>query len=326
MGLTVNSIFNKMSRSTPIAAEEFEQVQSLVTDLYIEHDLPPVQTILVPSPKAAGQLFHKHNLFRYTGEANDKIRRNTRQAANKTGRLSISPRAAEMRHQRIAQNEIFRRYAKLDRDALKGNELLLTFPSDLHWVDAAIENKEVQSNKKLYAHLSLLHRILMQVHCIMFLDKLCIVVDFPIRCSVNGSGRLHNDKAPALEYTDGTARAYWSGTDIPLTWVTGQPPTPREALAVANLEKRLAACAIVGWDKILKSIDATLIDKDVDPSIGTLYHARIAEHRRPIGLLKVRCGTGREFVLQTPALSSALEANAWTYGLRPEEYKPELRT
>jgi hypothetical protein len=42
--------------------------------------------------------------------------------------------------------------------------------------------------------------------------------------------------------------------------------------------------------------------------------------------LRVRCGTGREFVLAVPpTVLSAREANAWTYGLSPEEYQLEAR-
>ncbi len=43
--------------------------------------------------------------------------------------------------------------------------------------------------------------------------------------------------------------------------------------------------------------------------------------------LRVRCGTSRTFALPVPPeMKTALEANAWTWGLTPEEYKPEIRT
>ena len=43
--------------------------------------------------------------------------------------------------------------------------------------------------------------------------------------------------------------------------------------------------------------------------------------------LRVRCATGRDFVLSVPvAMTTALEANAWTYGMTPEEYQLEVRT
>ena len=100
------------------------------------------------------------------------------------------------------------------------------------------------------------------------------------------------------------------------------------------MEQRLAACAIVGWDKIIKELDCKIIDENPNPEIGTLYHAVMPDqnnqmpwdNRPNMGLLKVRCGTGRDFVLQVPMLRTALEANAWTYGLDPADYKPELRT
>ena len=43
--------------------------------------------------------------------------------------------------------------------------------------------------------------------------------------------------------------------------------------------------------------------------------------------LRVRCGTGRSFVLPVPReVHTARQANAWTYGLSESEYAPEVRT
>jgi hypothetical protein len=43
--------------------------------------------------------------------------------------------------------------------------------------------------------------------------------------------------------------------------------------------------------------------------------------------LRVKCGTGRGFAIPVPPeCKTALEANAWTYGLESYEYRPEVRT
>lgn len=76
----------------------------------------------------------------------------------------------------------------------------------------------------------------------------------------------------------------------------------------------------------MSRLGATVIDKDDDPMIGTLLEADIPG----FGIsrfLQVLCGTGRTFSLCVPVdMTSALEANAWTYELSPEELKWEFRT
>ena len=83
---------------------------------------------------------------------------------------------------------------------------------------------------------------------------------------------------------------------------------------------------MLGWDRILDVLNAVVINKDNDPEIGELVSVNIPD----IGdekFLRVRCGTGRNFALPVPPdMKTALEANAWTWGLEPNEYRPEIRT
>ena len=83
---------------------------------------------------------------------------------------------------------------------------------------------------------------------------------------------------------------------------------------------------MVGWETILNKLDAVTINKDRDPEIGELVCVDIpgiGEEK----FLRVNCGTGRQFALPVPPkMKTALEANAWTWGLSPHQYKPEVRT
>jgi hypothetical protein len=83
---------------------------------------------------------------------------------------------------------------------------------------------------------------------------------------------------------------------------------------------------MIGWEKILDELNAVIINKDDNPEIGDLLSVELPE----IGtekFLRVRCGTGRDFALPVPPeMETALEANAWTWGLSPEQYQPEVRT
>ena len=86
-------------------------------------------------------------------------------------------------------------------------------------------------------------------------------------------------------------------------------------MAVENTEQRRAACEILGWARILRDSDATVVDEHANPMIGTLLDASIGG-ATDTRYLRVMCGTGREFVLRVPsACKTALEAQAWGYGV-----------
>ena len=133
----------------------------------------------------------------------------------------------------------------------------------------------------------------------------------------------------AIRYRDGWGVSCWHGTRIPDEWLADKTSlTPQTALTWQNIEQRRAACEILGWNAILRELDATTINADTDPQIGELVEVTIPEIGRE-RFLRVHCGTGREFALPVPpSMRTALEANAWTYGYdTPETFgKPEVRT
>jgi len=119
---------------------------------------------------------------------------------------------------------------------------------------------------------------------------------------------------------------HWHGVSIPAEWVTGKPPSATEALTWANVEQRRAAAEIVGWATILDQLKAKVIDKDPDPQIGTLLEVDLPDAGKE-RFLSIVCGTGRRFALPMPReIKTARAGNAWSYGLSPEELRPEVRT
>lgn len=138
--------------------------------------------------------------------------------------------------------------------------------------------------------------------------------------------RLHCDNGPAVFCKEGLSLYYWHGTAVSGEWVIGNPPSAKEALSISNMELRRSACEIIGWKNVIEELGAKVIDEDMDQEIGTLLEADITGSGR-VRFLKVRCGTGREFVLPVPPhMRTAHQANAWTWGLKSSEYRPEVRT
>jgi len=157
--------------------------------------------------------------------------------------------------------------------------------------------------------------------------EFCIVTDRPSVLKVDDQNRPHCEDGPFCVWRDGTALYAWHGTYIPARWVTTAKPTATEALTWPNIEQRRAACEIVGWAAILDQLSAKTIDKDGDPEIGELLEVNLPDIGRE-RFLKVRCGTGRTFALPVPLdMKTAIQANAWTYGLDPKDiFNLEVRT
>jgi hypothetical protein len=149
-------------------------------------------------------------------------------------------------------------------------------------------------------------------------------------CVVNqdDQSRIHCEDGPAIAYPDGFSVFAWHGTRVPSEWIADKATlNAAKALTHSNIEQRRAACEIVGWDRILDELNATTLNKDSDPLVGELVEVDIPDIGRA-KFLRVLCGTGRTFALPVPPnMHTALEANAWTYGLEPDFIRNlEVRT
>jgi hypothetical protein len=155
-----------------------------------------------------------------------------------------------------------------------------------------------------------------------------MVSDRPEIILIDADNRAHCETGPSHKWRDGWSLYHWHGVKIPAEWVENKAGlSAKTALTWENIEQRRAACEIVGWAKILKELNAIVIDKDSDPEIGTLLEVDLPDSGKE-RFIHVKCGTGREFALPVPkdCGDTALAANAWTYGLDGVAYRPEVRT
>ena len=156
-------------------------------------------------------------------------------------------------------------------------------------------------------------------------EKICFVSERHDTLKLNERGQFHCGDGPAFTYPDGYEAYYWNGISYPKDWATTKP-SPAEAITGRNGELRRVACEMIGWKTILSEMDCETIEKDKDPEIGALVVLNFPDGTEE-KFLRVTCGTGREFALPVPPeMKTALEANAWTWGLEPGEYAPEVRT
>lgn len=159
-------------------------------------------------------------------------------------------------------------------------------------------------------------------------EEFCIVSDFPEIILKDEENRPHCENGPSHRWRDGWELYHWHGTQVPEEWIKGRDSlTPEIALKQENMELRRAACEILGWDKILTALKAKVIDEDPDPEIGTLVEVQLPDLPNRAKFLRVRCGTGRQFAIGVPpAMTKALDAQAWIIGLDPKDFnRPEIR-
>lgn len=164
-------------------------------------------------------------------------------------------------------------------------------------------------------------------YAFLMTDAEIFVSTIPTIVKTDNERRLHCEAGPAFKWLDDIEDHYWHGAHVPAKWIVDRANvTTAEVFAEANAETRRAGCEIIGWDRVLSSIDAKLLDDDDDPQIGALYEGQIPGATK-CTFLKVECGTGRQFVIPTaPGLASALEAQAWIANKPVNQWvRPEVR-
>lgn len=144
---------------------------------------------------------------------------------------------------------------------------------------------------------------------------------------IDEENRIHCANGPAITWGDQKSY-WWHGIEVPAKWIENKDNVdPALCLNHPNIEQRRALCEILGWEKVISQLNPVVIDKD-DPEVGELMEVDLPDAGKN-RFLKVRCGTGRTFVIPVPpTVNTALEANAWTYGIEGnvKEFLPEVRT
>ena len=159
---------------------------------------------------------------------------------------------------------------------------------------------------------------------VMPYENICFISERHSQIYLDERGRLHSETRPAIAYPDGFSVHAWNGMIFPEEWLVAKP-SESDAINMRNGEHRRIACEMVGWHTILNELEAVTIDKDDDAEIGELVEVSIRYETQKF--LRVTCGTGRNFAIPVPPnMRTAREANAWTWGLQPSEYNPEVRT
>jgi hypothetical protein len=139
-------------------------------------------------------------------------------------------------------------------------------------------------------------------------------------------GQLHCEDGPAVAWSGGARYFFWRGVRVPEKVVMAPDQlTGAEILAERNLEVQRVMLERFGHDRLILETGATPVHAD---EFGMLYRIRLSR-RQTITLVHVINATPepdgarrRYFLRVPPDVRTAHEAVAWTFGLRPEEYRP----
>ena len=152
----------------------------------------------------------------------------------------------------------------------------------------------------------------------------------PLRSRGWNSHRLHCANGPAIVWPDGWGLWVWHGIRV-----TQQIIERPETLTVEQIEKepnaevRRIMVERFGLERFILESGANLIHSD---ETGALYRKDLAEDEPVVVVHVVNStpepdGEPRKYMLRVPpTITKAREAVAWTFGLKPNEYRPEIET
>lgn len=166
-------------------------------------------------------------------------------------------------------------------------------------------------------------------HCgwVLTFDEMVVLTQRPCKISFDEEKRTHSEDDFAIKFPDNTGVAIWHGQRIPDEWIFEKDKMKAEEIVKwPNVDQRRAGCEIMGWATILDELNAEIINKDEDPEVGTLLEVDLPDAGKERFLMVLDPNVGKHVALPVPPeMETALQANAWTYNIPMEVFKPEIR-
>jgi hypothetical protein len=156
------------------------------------------------------------------------------------------------------------------------------------------------------------------------------VCTLPSMVKVDDDNRLHSDSGPAFAWLNDVRDYYWHGVRVE-SYVVDNPEriTVAEIEGETNAEVRRVKIERFGQVRYLLGSGAQEVHRD---DCGILYRKEIRGDE-PLVLVKVvnatpeADGTFKDYILRVPpAMRTAREAVAWTFGKTANDYGPEQET
>jgi hypothetical protein len=143
-------------------------------------------------------------------------------------------------------------------------------------------------------------------------------------------GLLHAADGPAVSWPSGAQYFVWYGVRVPERAIIAPASiSAADIVREPDVDARRSILDRLGYDALCKNPSAYAIQRD---RFGTLYRVPLP-FGASVTVVEVLNstlepdGTRRRYLLRVPpGTQTAHEAVAWTFGMRPEEYRPHRET
>lgn len=165
---------------------------------------------------------------------------------------------------------------------------------------------------------------------ILPIGNACFVSERPTKLDLDEWGRAHCSTGPAMIFRDGSSVYAWHGNVV--HWSLIEYPQDIDLKSIeseTDVELRRVLIEVFGEARFIEETGAVIQDQS---SHGTLYRKQIPSDDdlvmvKVINSSKEPDGTFRSYFLRVPpTVTTAKEAVAWTFGMLPEEYAPDLES
>lgn len=156
-------------------------------------------------------------------------------------------------------------------------------------------------------------------------EEVCFVSELPTVISQDAEGRLHAESGPALAYSDGTEVYAWHDVNVPKDVILNPKGiTTAQIDGEQNAEIRRVMIERYGQERYIKDSDLKPVQED---EAGMLFRKELPGDEPLVMVRVIDTTTGKPYFLRVPPeMTTAKEAVAWTFDVKPDEYKPEAET
>lgn len=162
----------------------------------------------------------------------------------------------------------------------------------------------------------------------IFCDEAAIICTRPQAVHLDDEGRLHNTTGPAVEWANGDKYYLITGITVPKEWVEDPSSiTAKTILEQRNVELRRILLSLKGLEAFAKEANSEVIDQDIDGGGEPRRLLRIPQRDdEDIYLLHYSDASQNKegFLRVPPTMRTCHEAVAWTFGVEPDLYRPEV--
>jgi hypothetical protein len=219
----------------------------------------------------------------------------------------------------------------LQLELFKKSQLMQSFPLHFFLRDIA---QDAYSAPNLES-LNIWSRLLERAYALLFYEGIAFVCEYPVHSRLDPEHRFHDENGAALRFGDDFQAHFWHGRRVSRDIIEEPGSITVDRIErERNVETRSILIERYGLERFLKDSGAVKLSED---ECGVLYRKVFTSSDsmtdEPLVVVMVNNstpepdGSSKQYFLRVPpAVRSAREGVAWTFGLTEDEYAPEVES